>query len=981
MIALLKIGISKVIVGIIALGLFATIRNVNAATIDVFVYSFDFSINPNGQPVVDPVITAGDTIRWVWQEGNHTTTAVAGIPEQWNAPISSGSPTFSHTFNTVGTWHYYCLPHGFDNGDQTAGGMAGTVTVLPQGPGACCLGGGVCTVVSPASCLSQGGTYQGDGTVCTPNPCANQPVTVPLPIVQDAIVYESAAGNVANGAGQFLYAGNQSNGLKRRVAIKFNLAGIPAGATIQEVELALYCNQTSGAATVMPLHRLNADWGEGTSDDSGNESDGTAAMTNDVTWLHRFFSSQLWTTPGGEFQAAPSATQSVGAANVFHVWSSPGMTADVQGWLNNSGTNFGWIMRGDELTAANTKRFDSRQGGTPANWPQLTVTYLPPGNVGACCLPDGMCEEIVEGLCGSQGGTWQGANSTCAMVSCPIQLTPYLDALPLPSVAQPTVGVPGGAGHYDIAIREVFQQLHSELPPTRVWGYNGSYPGPTIEARRGLPISVTWANDLRVFETQQLRTTHVLPVQTCMHGPDMWGLTPMTVTHLHGGLVAPESDGYPESVFPPGESSPIYDYPNSQQAATIWYHDHALGITRLNVMMGLAGFYLIRDNIEDALNIPRGEFEIPLAIQDRSFNPDGSFKYPDMMMDHFFGDVLLVNGKVWPFLNVKQGKYRFRIVDGSTSRAYRLSLSNGATFWQIATDNGLLPAPVSMTELLLTPGERADIVVDFASYAPGTEIILTNDAPAPFPGSPGVGVIPNIMKFIVQGQPGDTDALPTALVPVTPIPAALSVKERTQQLRVIADPHCVNNPHGMWTIDGLMWDDITEYPRLGATEIWGWKNRSSIAHPMHMHLVSVQILDRQEFDTVTGIPFGPLVPPAANEIGWKDTVQAPPGYITRVITRFEGFEGLYPYHCHIIDHEDHEMMRQFEVRSPCPADIAPVGDVDDVVNVVDLLAVISAWGPCADPNACLADLAPPGGDNVVNVQDLLAVIAAWGACP
>jgi spore coat protein A len=953
-----------------------------AATVDVYVYSFDFSVNPQGQPVIDPIITVGDTIRWVWQEGNHTTTSVAGIPEQWNANISSGSPTFSHTFTNIGSWHYYCIPHGFDNGNQTAGGMAGTVTVLGAGPGACCLPNGTCEVISPATCLSLSGTYQGDGTSCTPNPCANQPVTLTLIADRDGILYESATGNVANGAGQQLYVGNQSNGLKRRVVVHFDVSSIPSGATIQSASLRLYCNQNSGVAINVTANRLTADWGEGTSDDGGNESDGTTATANDATWLHRSYNTQLWTALGGDFSMTPSATQSVGAQGEFHSWTGAALATDVQNWIDAPESNFGWIVRGDEAISANTKRFDSRQTGTPANRPQLVVTYLPMGVTGACCLPapGGSCTALTSTQCASQNGTYQGDGTTCDMVSCPVQLTPYLDPLPLPAVAQPTSGIPGGAAHYDIAIREVMQQVHSQLPPTRVWGYAGSYPGPTIEARRDQPVTVSWINDIRVFETQQLRTTHVLPVYTCMHGPDMWGLTPVVVTHLHGGFVAPESDGYPEFAFPPGQSSPLYTYPNNQPAATIWYHDHALGITRLNVVMGLAGFYLIRDDAEDALNIPRGEYEIAMAIQDRSFNPDGSLKYPEMMMDHFFGDVLLVNGKVWPYLNVKQGKYRFRIVDGSTSRAYRLSLSNGATFWQIGTDTGLMNAPVPMTEVLITPGERADVVMDFAPYPAGTEIILMNDAPAPFPGIPGVGVIPNVMKFIVQAQAGDTDPLPATLVPVQRIPTAVAVKQRTQELRVIADTHCQDNPHGMWTIDGLMWDDITEFPRLGATEIWAWKNRSAITHPMHMHLVSFQVLDRQEFDTVTGVPFGPLYPPAANEIGWKDTSQSPPGFITRVIARFDGYEGLYPYHCHIIDHEDHEMMRQFEVRPPCPADIAPAGNVDDVVNIDDLLAVINAWGAAGQPGTVLADVAPPGGNGIVNIDDLLAVINAWGAC-
>jgi hypothetical protein len=208
--------------------------------------------------------------------------------------------------------------------------MAGTVTVLGPGPGACCLINGTCAVVSPASCLSQGGAYQGDGTTCTPNPCTNQPVTVTLPIVKDNVLYEDATGSVSNGAGQYVYAGNQTNGLKRRTVLWFNLAGLPPGATIQDADLSLFCNLTSGSAVIMPLHRLNAGWGEGTSDDNGSEIDGAAASIGDATWLHRLFNTQFWTAPGGDFQALPTASLSVGTQNAFHTWSSSGMVADVQ---------------------------------------------------------------------------------------------------------------------------------------------------------------------------------------------------------------------------------------------------------------------------------------------------------------------------------------------------------------------------------------------------------------------------------------------------------------------------------------------------------------------------------------------------------------------------------------------------------------------------------------------------------------------------
>jgi spore coat protein A len=892
----------------------AVLGSVGSAQIhDVYVYSFDFSVNPPGQPVVDAVITVGETVRWIWVEGNHTTTAVAGIPEQWDATLGSGNPSFVHTFTNLGTFWYYCQPHGFDNGDQTAGGMSGTVTVLPAGAGACCMPNGTCSVTSPASCLAQGGTYQGEGTTCSPNPCGNQPITIDLPALRDNILYENATGSLSNGAGRYLYVGNQTSGLKRRSVIQFDLGAIPPGALIQSASLRLYCNQSLGAPFAVSLHRLLANWGEGTSDANGDESAGTAAAAGDATWMHRFFNTTPWAVPGGDFAAAASATLSIGTGGVFTTWSGAGLAADVQAWVDSPGSNSGWILRGDEASSADTKRFDSREGHTQGNLPLLTVTYQPTAPTGACCLPSGSCTELSASQCSAQGGSYAGDGSHCASVACPVPLTPFVDPLPLPAVAQPVTGQPGGAAHYEIYAREFLQQLHRDLPPTLVWGYAGSYPGPTIEARRGQPVTVTWFNDLRELGTGQLRSTHALDVDTCLHGPDQTGVVPVTVTHLHGGHVPEDSDGYPESSFAPGQQSPLYTYPNAQSAATLWYHDHALGLTRLNVYMGLAGFYLLRDDAEDALDLPRGEFEIPLAIQDRSFGPDGSLSYPASWHDHFFGDFVLVNGIVWPYHEVKQGKYRFRVLNGSNSRVYRLSLSNGAGFVQIGTDTGLMSAPVALDELTLSPGERADIVIDFAPYPAGTEIVLENDAPAPFPGTPGVGVLPDVMKFVVLGQPGDTDPLPAALVPVPPIDPASALLQRDLELKKMPDMQCPSHMDGMWMIDGLMWDDITELPRLGTTEIWAWFNSSNVTHPMHMHLVAFQVLDRQDFDVVTGQPTGPRVPPAPNEVGWKDTVQAPPGKITRVITRFEDYAGLFPYHCHVLEHEDNEMMRQFRV--------------------------------------------------------------------
>jgi spore coat protein A len=234
---------------------------------------------------------------------------------------------------------------------------------------------------------------------------------------------------------------------------------------------------------------------------------------------------------------------------------------------------------------------------------------------------------------------------------------------------------------------------------------------------------------------------------------------------------------------------------------------------------------------------------------------------------------------------------------------------------------------------------------------------------------PGEGVIPNVMKFIVVGELGHVAPIPPALVPIDFIPETESVLTRDFVLRLAPDA-CTGTK---WLINGLLWDDITEFPVRGTTEIWRFINRSSVTHPMHMHLVHFQVLDRQQFTTNGDeiIPVGDPVPAPENERGWKDTVQAHPNEIVRVIATFEPFTGLYPYHCHILEHEDHEMMRQFQVVAPpCPADL----DGDGAVGSSDLAALLGSWGPGAAP----ADL---NGDGNVNASDLAALLGSWGPCP
>ncbi len=788
--------------------------------------------------------------------------------------------------------------------------------------------------------------------------------SITLRAVADTTIY-AENDRLSNGSGSWIFSGNTGNNFTRRSLLRFDLSSIPAGAFITDAALRVQLSRSTVAGLeTYRVHRLNSAWGEGSSNASGQEGGGAFAKQNDATWRYRLYnesnptSSPAWSTLGGDFVAEPSSTAEIDSILSPYTFTGTGLILDVQSMIASPASNFGWILIGNETAAGTAKRFVARETGTVSQRPTLVVTYsltaptgaccLPDGScvtlpsgvcasaggtfqgvgvpcapglcplpTGACCLPDGSCNTLTQAACAAAGGTFQGAGTGCSGQNCPLVLTPFVDELPVPGIMQPTTGEPGGAAHYDITITEFTQKLHRDLPITRVWGYNGTYPARTIEARRGFPVTVNWINNLRAIETGQLRATHVLPVSTCLHGPDQTGQVPVTVTHLHGGRVADDSDGDPDLAFPPGQSSPTYFYPNDQQAATIWYHDHALGLTRLNVYMGLAGFYLIRDDQEESLNLPRDEFDVPLAIQDRSFNADGSLKYPGIWEEHTFGDFVLVNGKVWPFKQVKRGKYRFRLLNGSNSRAYTLALSNGATFHQIASEQGLLEAPVEMTSLTFTPGERADVVIDFASYAPGTEIILTNSAPSPFPVG-GVGPdVPNVMKFIVGSEAGDTDPLPAALGVVERLDEADVSVTRTLELRKFFDPVC---GHDKWLINGLMWNDITEFPRVGATEIWAWVNRSGVTHPMHMHLVEFQVLDRQDF-IVQGneiVPQGPRIPASGGERGWKDTVQATPNQITRVIVRFPGPAGTYPYHCHILEHEDHEMMRQFTLLCDAP---------------------------------------------------------------
>jgi spore coat protein A len=491
-------------------------------------------------------------------------------------------------------------------------------------------------------------------------------------------------------------------------------------------------------------------------------------------------------------------------------------------------------------------------------------------------------------------------------------LAQFVDPLPIPRVILPD-GVRPSPDHstsqipyYRLAMQQIGSKVHRDVKPTRVWGFAGSSPGPTLETRSGQGLLVEWVNDLPA--------RHFLPLDHTLHGAEAGKPEVRAVTHLHGGKAPAASDGYPEDWYVPGKSATYY-YPNHQDAAALWYHDHAMGITRLNIYAGLFGFFLVRDDFEDGLNLPKGKYEIPLTMYDRSFDQQGQLFYPvsgdpdSPWVPEVFGDGILVNGKLFPYLEVEPRKYRFRLLNAANGRFFHLTFSNGLEFHQIGTDLGLLPAPVGMKSLLIAPGERADLVVDFSGHA-GHNFTLENDAFT-------------VMQFRVSkagektGAP-DTSALPAALRPVPRISEVAAARTRIltlgekDELTGMAKMMLLNNAH--WSMP------VTENPALNSVEIWSLLNFTDDSHPIHLHMVRFQILDRRSFEPEAyynggKIQFiGPPVPPAPNEAGWKDTVQAHPGMVTRIIVRFEGYPGRYVWHCHILEHEDNEMMRPYEVR-------------------------------------------------------------------
>ena len=486
-----------------------------------------------------------------------------------------------------------------------------------------------------------------------------------------------------------------------------------------------------------------------------------------------------------------------------------------------------------------------------------------------------------------------------------LELAPFVDELELPRRAQEH------ASHrLRIGMREVHVKVHRDVPSTRMWVYydllsndsSESALAPLIDARANQPLQVEWVN--------QLPRQHFLPIDHSLHGcgrdvPDV-----RAIVHVHGARVPSKYDGHPDDWFVPGESLTCH-YPLEQEATALWYHDHAMGLNRLNVYAGLFGMMLVRDKEEEALHLPCGKFEVPLIFYDRNFFADGQFYYPDSgdpehpWVSEFAGDAILINGKIRPYFAVEPRLYRFRIVNAANSRFFNVSLSNKQPFQQIGSDQGLLPAAVELTTVTFAPGERLDLLVDF-SRASGQTVHLRNGA---F----------DILQFRVgnTSAPVPANEVPKKIRTIQRIPESSAIATRTITLNEYQDK--VGNSMEMLLNRKHWHEPTTEKPRLNTIEIWEFVNLTEDVHPMHLHLVRFQLLDRRVFE-----PFDYLMhkqlkfisaaePPKANELGWKDVIQCPPGMITRIIVKFEGYTGEYLYHCHILEHEANDMMRPFEV--------------------------------------------------------------------
>jgi spore coat protein A len=587
-------------------------------------------------------------------------------------------------------------------------------------------------------------------------------------------------------------------------------------------------------------------------------------------------------------------------------------------------------------------------------------------------------------------------------------LTPFVDKLAVPPrrvVSEPT--------RLTVRLGAATHRFHRDLPPSRVWAYDGSLPGPTIEVRRGVALEVLWENHLSgplpvVVTVAPEHAVNGVPAQ-CWPGrgsgrPDAAAaaLSGFSVVHLHGAMTYASSDGWTENLAAPGQRM-LDAYPNDQRATMLWYHDHVMGATRFSVYAGLAGLWIVRDERERELELPEGPpYELPLLLTDRNFdtNEDGSLSGdlvhktdPEVM--ECFSPFTTVNGTVWPRLDVEPTTYRFRLLNGSNARTYRLVLTRDGEpdhgrVTQIGTEGGLLLAPVSIPDqgLVLASAERADLLVDFSDLPPGTDLTLWNTAAAPFDGSvvdpasagrvdlDGLLPYPEVLRIRVTAGRRYRQRVPQVLATdfrrtgrdelsgavvraialveqeaeVEGAPPLLTMRELVadpaadEPFIALVEPQADGGERSTrWRTVATRFEDTTTFfPMLHQPEIWRLINLTGDTHPIHVHLDAFQVLDRhpatveQPDDGITtvgtsanvriGHDLDDGIPHTLddNERGLKDTVRVNPNEVVDIVVRFEVFCGRYMYHCHILEHEDHDMMRPFVVM---PAELMPFMDM------------------------------------------------------
>jgi len=487
-----------------------------------------------------------------------------------------------------------------------------------------------------------------------------------------------------------------------------------------------------------------------------------------------------------------------------------------------------------------------------------------------------------------------------------LMLPGFVDAMPLPE----RITAAAGKRVY-VTMRETTVKLHRDLPEANMWTYaagdlrrgavSANPLSPVIEARTGEAAEIEWIH--------MLPEKHLFAIDHTLHGcgtdvPDV-----RAAVHMHGARTRTKDDGYPEDWFAHGQSR-VCHYPMQQDATALWYHDHAMGLNRLNVYAGLAGMVLVRDRMGDGLGLPSGKFEVPLILYDRMLTRGGQLLYPvSDRIDHpwvseFTGDALCVNGKIRPYFDVEPALYRLRVLNAANSRFFALGLGESRSFHLIGSDQGLLRAPVKMTRLLLAPGERADLLVDFRSDA-GAKVHLKTG-------------VQEILQFRVASGTSQARArIPEKLRAVTRMDPAAAVKTRTITLNEYEDR--VAQPVVMLLNRKRWHEPVTETVKLNSTEIWEFVNLTDDTHPMHLHLVRFQILDRRTIETFDyemkhELRYtGDVELPGEHEMGWKDVVQCPGGMVTRIVVPFHGYAGRYLWHCHILEHEANDMMRPYEV--------------------------------------------------------------------